>query len=116
MEYWKHLGMKVSCLIQSHQHLILLKSPTTLKMNGRLLLYLTIHLPLNFTVFKSVPLKNRNYAYELNSQLTEEGFPAFILMDGDLYKVQVGAFSRLENAIRMEYRLRAAGYDTYITT
>ena len=37
-------------------------------------------------------------------------------MDGDLYKVQVGAFSRLENAIRMEYRLRAAGYDTYITT
>ena len=60
--------------------------------------------------------KNRNYAYELNSQLTEEGFPAFILMDGDLYKVQVGAFSRLENAIRMEYRLRAAGYDTYITT
>ena len=53
----KHLGMKVSCLIQSHQHLILLKSPTTLKMNGRLLLYLTIHLPLNFTVFKSVPLK-----------------------------------------------------------
>ena len=60
--------------------------------------------------------KNRNYAYELNSQLTEVGFPAFILMDGDLYKVQVGAFSRLENAIRMEYRLRAAGYDTYITT
>lgn len=60
--------------------------------------------------------KNRNYAYELNSQLTEECFPAFILMDGDLYKVQVGAFSRLENAIRMEYRLRAAGYDTYITT
>ena len=60
--------------------------------------------------------KNRNYAYELNPQLTEEGFPAFILMDGDLYKVQVGAFSRLENAIRMEYRLRAAGYDTYITT
>ena len=30
--------------------------------------------------------KNRNYAYELNSQLTEEGFPAFILMDGDLCK------------------------------
>lgn len=60
--------------------------------------------------------RNRNNAYQLNSQLTEEGYPAFILMDGDLYKVQVGAFSRLENAIRMEYRLRAAGYDTYITT
>lgn len=60
--------------------------------------------------------RNRNYAYELNEQLTEEGFPAFILMDGDWYRVQVGAFSRLENAIRMEYRLRAAGYDTYITT
>lgn len=60
--------------------------------------------------------RNRNYAYELNEQLTEEGFPAFILLNGDWYKVQVGAFSRLENAIRMEYRLRAAGYDTYITT
>ena len=57
IEYWKHLKMKVSYLIQSHQHLILLKSPTTLKMNGRLLLYLTIHLPPNFTVFKSVHLK-----------------------------------------------------------
>ena len=31
--------------------------PTTVKMNCRLLLYLTIHLPLNFTVFKSVDLK-----------------------------------------------------------
>lgn len=60
--------------------------------------------------------RNRNLAYQLNSQLTQEGYPAFILMDGDLYKVQVGAFSRLENAVRMEYRLRAAGYDTYITT
>ena len=57
MEYWKHLKMKVSCLIQSHQSHILLKAPTTVKMNGRLLLYLTIHLPPNFIVFKSVPLK-----------------------------------------------------------
>lgn len=60
--------------------------------------------------------RNRNLAYQLNNQLTQEGYPAFILMDDDLYKVQVGAFARLENAIRMEYRLRAAGYDTYITT
>ncbi len=60
--------------------------------------------------------RNRSLAYQLNSQLTQEGFPAFILMDDGLYKVQVGAFARLENAIRMEYRLRAAGYDTYITT
>ncbi len=60
--------------------------------------------------------RNRNTAYQLNTQLTQEGFPAFILMDDGLYKVQVGAFSRLDNAIRMEYRLRAAGYDTYITT
>ena len=60
--------------------------------------------------------RNRNLAYQLNQQLTQEGYPAFILLDDDLYKVQVGAFARLENAIRMEYRLRAAGYDTYITT
>ena len=57
MEYWKHLGMRGSCLIQSPQPLIRLKAPTAVKMNDRLLLYLTIHLPPNFTVFKSVPLK-----------------------------------------------------------
>lgn len=60
--------------------------------------------------------KNRNLAYQLSNQLTQEGYPAFILMDDDLYKVQVGAFARLDNAIRMEYRLKAAGYDTYIAT
>jgi len=59
--------------------------------------------------------RNRNLAYQLSNQLSQEGYPAFILMDDNLYKVQVGAFARLDNAIRMEYRLRAAGYDTYIT-
>lgn len=60
--------------------------------------------------------RNQNRAYQFSDMLTQDGFPSFIVLDGDLYKVQVGAFARLENAVRMEYRLRAAGYDTYITT
>ena len=60
--------------------------------------------------------RDQNRAYQFSDMLTQDGFPSFIVLDGDLYKVQVGAFARLENAVRMEYRLRAAGYDTYITT
>lgn len=42
------------------------------------------------------------------------------VQDGDssekLYRVQVGAFRRLDDAVRMERRLRAQGYSTFITT
>ena len=33
-----------------------------------------------------------------------------------LYRVQVGAFRQMDNAVRMERRLRNAGYNTFITT
>ena len=44
------------------------------------------------------------------------GYPAFILEEDGFYKVQVGAFHQLENAIKMERRLRLDGYSTWITT
>ena len=48
--------------------------------------------------------------------LQEKGYPAYILQDGELYKVQAGAFSQLDNAIRMEQKLREDGYCTLIVT
>lgn len=47
---------------------------------------------------------------------SEKGYPAYILQDGELYKVQVGAFLQLDNAIRMEQKLREDGYCTLIVT
>ena len=49
-------------------------------------------------------------------QLTDQGFPAFILKENDLYKVQVGAYLQLGNAVNMEQRLRDHGYSTVIVT
>lgn len=60
--------------------------------------------------------KNRRLANALLMQLQREGYPAFLLYEDGLYKVQVGAFAILDNAIRMERVLRMAGYNTWITT
>lgn len=60
--------------------------------------------------------RNQEYAQDMLYQLTGQGYPAFILQEGNLYKVQVGAFRNLDNAIKMEGALRSRGYSTYITT
>ena len=48
--------------------------------------------------------------------LTDQGFPSYILQDDNLYKVQTGAFMQIGNAVDMELRLRDAGYSTIIVT
>ena len=59
----------------------------------------------------------REYAEDMLEELEEDGFPAFITVGSDgLYRVQVGAFRQMDNAVRMERRLRNAGYNTFITT
>jgi len=42
--------------------------------------------------------------------------PAFILLENDIYRIQVGAYELLDNAIRMEQQLRSRGYNTFIAT
>lgn len=59
--------------------------------------------------------RERQNAEELLYQLQQQGFPAFVILDDGYYKVQVGAFGRLDNAARMEAVLRRFGYNTYIT-
>ena len=60
--------------------------------------------------------RERQNADNLLQLLENDGFPAFIVYQDGLYKVQVGAFSRLSNAIAMEREVREKGYNTYITT
>lgn len=59
--------------------------------------------------------RNKESADRLLNSLYAEGFPAFIIYDDGLYKVQVGAFEFLANAIKMEERLRNFRYNTFIT-
>ncbi|MCD7956908.1 MAG: N-acetylmuramoyl-L-alanine amidase [Lachnospiraceae bacterium] len=60
--------------------------------------------------------RNRAYAEDLLYRLQQQNYPAFLLYEDGLYKVQVGAFAQLDNAVRMESALRKAGYSTFITT
>lgn len=47
--------------------------------------------------------------------LKAQGFPAFMTVKDGLYYVRAGAFRELDNAVRMEQRLRSLGYNTVIT-
>lgn len=60
--------------------------------------------------------RNRENADRMLYQLTDNGYPAFLLSEDGLYKVQVGAYLQIGNAINMEQRLRDAGYSTVIMT
>lgn len=44
------------------------------------------------------------------------GFDAYMVKAGGSYKIQVGAYSKKENADNMAAKLKATGFDTYITT
>lgn len=75
----------------------------------------TIESPLYYRV-QTGAFRNKENADRMVYQLTDRGFPAFLLYENGLYKVQVGAFMQLGNAINMEQRLRDAGYSTVIVT
>ena len=57
---------------------------------------------------------NKENAERMLNSLVIEGFPAYIIYEDNLYKVQVGAFRFLANAIKMEHRLRRYRYNTFI--
>ncbi|MBQ9765543.1 MAG: N-acetylmuramoyl-L-alanine amidase [Lachnospiraceae bacterium] len=59
---------------------------------------------------------NYNNAAATLDNLLAQNLPAFIIREDELYKVQVGAYEILDNAIRMERRLREAGYNTFIVS
>ena len=58
----------------------------------------------------------RQNADRMLYDLLDQGYPAFLLAEDGFFKVQVGAYRQLGNAILMERRLRRDGYSTPITT
>lgn len=60
--------------------------------------------------------ENQATANTMLNELLMQDIPAFIIYEDRLYKVQAGAYKKLDNAVKMERKLRAMGYNTYITT
>ena len=60
--------------------------------------------------------RNQNYARTLQEELMEMDFPARIERGDGFYRVRVGSYRNLDEAIRMEQRLKRAGYQTVIVT
>lgn len=60
--------------------------------------------------------RNQKLANNLALQLKNQGFPVKVLSENGLYKVQVGDFENLDNAVAMEQKLRMLGYNTFIRT
>lgn len=58
--------------------------------------------------------RNGTYADRLQSELVSQDFPAAVSQGNGLYRVTVGTFPTLDEAVRMEQRLKRAGYQTVI--
>lgn len=58
--------------------------------------------------------RSRENAKNMLYELQDKGFPAFLVHENNRFKVQVGAYRNLNNAIKMENTLRRAGYSTWI--
>lgn len=69
---------------------------------------------LGYTV-QAGAFRNGAYADRLQKELLEQDFPAVVSQGDGLYRVTVGTFPTLDEAARMERRLKAAGYQTVIT-
>ena len=60
--------------------------------------------------------RNRRYAERLRDELMMMDFPARVEESGGFFRVKVGNFDNLADAINMEQRLKRAGYQTVIVT
>lgn len=49
-------------------------------------------------------------------QLQQQGFPVYTIWEDGYYKVVVGEFGKLDNAVKMENVLRRYGYNTFVTS
>ena len=58
--------------------------------------------------------QNQQAAKQQVNQLAAQGFPAFMVYDNGVFKVRVGAFLNMDNAVRMEQELKNYGYNTFL--
>lgn len=56
----------------------------------------------------------RSLAEQQLNTLYSQGFPAFLIYEDGYFKIRVGAFLELNNAVSMEQALRGYGYNTFI--
>ncbi len=58
--------------------------------------------------------KNPLYAKQLLSDLLEQKFPAKLIQTNGYFRVYVGSYETLDDAVAMEHQLKQAGYPTLI--
>ncbi len=71
--------------------------------------------PSHYTVQVGL-FRNKIYADNLLLRLKRQGYPAYLDFDGNLYRVRVGNYEQLDQAVDMEQRLKNRGYTTFLTT
>lgn len=71
--------------------------------------------PPHYTVQAGL-FRNKIYADNLLLRLKRQGYPAYLDFDGNLYRVRVGNYEQLDQAVDMEQRLKNRGYTTFLTT
>lgn len=59
--------------------------------------------------------RNKIYADNLLLRLKRQGYPAYLDFDGKFYRVRVGNYDNLDQAVDMEQRLKNRGYTTFLT-
>lgn len=60
--------------------------------------------------------RNPHYADRLQTELSAQDFPAYIIEENGFFKVLVGSFDSLDAAADIEQQLKQAGYPTVILT
>ena len=60
--------------------------------------------------------RNRRYAEQLLNELIAQDYPAFLEEGNGFFRVQVGEYPILQEAVDMERRLKIAGYPTIIVS
>jgi N-acetylmuramoyl-L-alanine amidase len=60
--------------------------------------------------------RNESLAKRMAEKLRGQGFPATVITEDGLYKVVVGEYKFLDNAVSTEQKLRMLGYNTFIRT
>lgn len=73
------------------------------------------NMPSGYTVQVGA-FRNKIYADNLLLRLKRQGYPAYMDFAGNLYRVRVGQYTQLDQAVDMEQRLKNRGYTTFLTT
>ena len=72
-------------------------------------------MPAKYTVQVGA-FRNKIYADNLLLRLKRQGYPAYIDFSNNLYRVRVGQYDQLDQAVDLEQRLKNRGYTTFLTT